>query len=86
MMVTAMCALNLDTLLESVQIVKALKNSNRNIGVWLFIYLQSFQFVVHLSGGLIHELIFMCALMYLCFLLIRPEGLPPCLWETGCMH
>jgi hypothetical protein len=39
---------------------------------------QFFQFVVHLSGGLIQELIFMCVVMFPCYLLIRSAGLPPC--------
>ena len=30
-------------------------------------YIQFFQFFIHLIGGLIQELIFMCVLIFLCF-------------------
>ena len=35
-----------------------------------------FKFVIHLIGGLILMPIYMCVLMFLCFLLIRSGGLP----------
>jgi hypothetical protein len=37
-----------------------------------------FQFAIHLIGTLIQVQIYMCVLMFLCFLLIRSGGLPPC--------
>ena len=37
-----------------------------------------FQFVIHLIGGLILVQIYMCVLMFLCFLLIMSGGLPSC--------
>jgi hypothetical protein len=37
-----------------------------------------FQFIIHLIGGLILVQIYMCVLMFLCFLLIRSGRLPPC--------
>jgi hypothetical protein len=49
-------------------------------------YLQFFQSIIHLSGGLILVLISMCALIYPCFHHIRSEGLDPCCCETGDMH
>jgi hypothetical protein len=62
---------------------------NKNQQIWLLVklqkhrgmviyYLQFFQYVIHLSGGLIPVLISMCVLIYPCFHLIRPEGLDPC--------
>ena len=44
----------------------------------IILYLLFFQFVFHLSGGWIAVLIFMCVLMFLCLLPIRPAGLEPC--------
>ena len=41
-------------------------------------YLQFFQFIIHLIGGLTQELISMCVLIFLCFLLIRSGEVPPC--------
>jgi hypothetical protein len=38
-------------------------------------YLLLFQCVIHLSGGLVLVLIFMCVLIFLCFLLISAKGL-----------
>jgi hypothetical protein len=62
---------------------------NKNQQIWLLAklqkhrgmiiyYLQIFQSVIHLNGGLIPMLIFMCVLIYHCFHLIRSEGLDPC--------
>ena len=47
-------------------------------GGMVIIYLQSFQFVSRLIGGLTQELIFMCVLTSLCFHLIRSGEVPPC--------
>jgi hypothetical protein len=63
--------------------------SNKNQQVWLLAkllkhrgmviyYLQFFQSVIHMNGGLILVLISMCVLIYPCFHLIRLEGLDPC--------
>jgi hypothetical protein len=41
-------------------------------------YLLHFQFVIHLIGRLIPVQIFICVLIFLCFLCIRPGGLAPC--------
>jgi hypothetical protein len=38
----------------------------------VIIYLHFFQFVIHMSGGLILVLMFMCVLIFLCFILIMP--------------
>jgi hypothetical protein len=62
---------------------------NKNQQIWLLAklqehrgmviyYLQIFQSVIHLNGGLIPVLIFMCVLIYPYFHLIRSEGLDPC--------
>ena len=46
-------------------------------------YLHFFQFVIHLIGGLILVLIFMCVLIFLCFVLTRSQGLDPYCWGNG---
>ena len=80
----AMCALVRNTLLQSVRTAKAttpptwLLASLEELRGRVIYYLLFFQSLVHPSGGLTLELIFMFVLMLLYFLLTRPEGLPPC--------
>src|SRR6266540_3965498 len=80
----ALCARVWITLLDSVRITKAkslltwsLARLEEHRGTVIH-YLQFFQFVIHLNGGLTQGLIFMYVLTFLYFLLIRTEGLPPC--------
>src|SRR6266508_3660231 len=44
----------------------------------MVIYLQFFQYVIFLIGGLTSGKIFMCVLIFLCSLLTRSQGLAPC--------
>jgi hypothetical protein len=64
-------------------------SKRRNLQTWLLarlkeehlgmvtLYLLFFQFVIRLSGGWTLGLIFMCVLMFFCFLLVRSAGLEP---------
>jgi hypothetical protein len=75
------------TLLQSARIVKIARPQRQR--TWLLArveeqrgmvisYLQLFQCVLHQSGGYTPVLIFMYVLIFLCFLLTRSGGLPPC--------
>src|SRR6266542_3910230 len=88
----ALCARVRITLLHRVRIAKAkslltwsLARLGEHRGTVIH-YLQFFQFVIHLTCGLTRGLIFMYVLIFLYFLLIRSEGLPPCCWETAHMR
>jgi hypothetical protein len=77
----------LGTMLENVMMLSgSLRERNQQTPLRLrqehsgmIIYcLLIFQFVIHLISGLIPVQIFMCVLMFPCFLFIRFSGLPPC--------
>jgi hypothetical protein len=73
------------------------KQEKKSVNIWLLakseehrrtviFYWKLFQFVNHVSGGLILVLMFMCVLIFLCFFLIRPTWHGRCWWETDRIH